>query len=94
MTRVGGGARPRRHALGGPAGAPAAYDTDIERSCLREYGAVHKPSRRRWSCSRRIWRTPAIVHRCPSGEQAATVARLLCERGARTVVPPPGPPDA
>ncbi|MGW6139374.1 hypothetical protein ACWFRM_07485 [Streptomyces sp. NPDC055144] len=36
----------------------------------------------------------AIVHRCPSGELAATVARLLSERGARIVVTPPGLPDA
>ncbi|MET8942740.1 LUD domain-containing protein [Streptomyces sp. NPDC004542] len=32
----------------------------------------------------------AVVHRCTAGELAATVGRLLAERGSRTVLVPPG----
>lgn len=36
----------------------------------------------------------ALVHRSTAGELPATIARLLAERGARTVVVPPGLPPA
>ncbi|MFI6656606.1 lactate utilization protein C [Streptomyces sp. NPDC050523] len=32
----------------------------------------------------------AVVHRCGTGELAAVIGRLLAERGAKTVVVPPG----
>jgi len=32
----------------------------------------------------------AVVHRCETGELAAVIGRLLAERGAKTVVVPPG----
>ncbi|MFJ8826051.1 lactate utilization protein C [Streptomyces sp. NPDC102467] len=82
-----------RRALGDPAGPPTTYDTDIDRSYAREHGerTVQETVE---LLAENLADYRALVHRCTSGELPDTVARLLGERGTRTVLTPPGLPDA
>ncbi|MGY0020490.1 LutC/YkgG family protein [Streptomyces sp. cg35] len=77
-----------RRALGGPAGAPATYDTDIDRSYLREHGdrTVEQTVD---LLAENLADYRAIVHRCTGAELPQTVMRLLAAHGSQTVVVPP-----
>ncbi|MFJ9037307.1 lactate utilization protein C [Streptomyces sp. NPDC102406] len=82
-----------RRALGGPAGAPAAYATAVDRGYLREHGdrGVEETVA---LLAENLADYRALVHRTTSAELSGKIARLLAERGSRTVVVPPGlPPE-
>lgn len=81
-----------RRALGDPAGEPVSYGTDIDRGYLREHGA-RSVEETVELLAENLADYRAVVHRCAEGALAGTVARLLAERGARSVVTPPGLPQ-
>jgi L-lactate dehydrogenase complex protein LldG len=81
-----------RRALGGPAGAPTTYATDIDRSYLREHGA-RTTEQTVELLAENLADYRALVHRCSSGELADTLARLLAAHGTRSVVTPAGLPE-
>ncbi|WP_432181488.1 LutC/YkgG family protein [Streptomyces sp. NBC_00063] len=78
-----------RRALGGPAGDPTTYDTDIDRGYLHEHGD-RTTTQTVELLAENLADYRANVHRCTVGELAATVARLLAEHGSRSVVTPGG----
>ncbi|NUS84411.1 MAG: LUD domain-containing protein [Streptomyces sp.] len=77
-----------RRALGGPAGGPAAYGTDIDRGYLREHGA-RTTEETVELLAENLADYRAIVHRCADEALSEVVMRLLAERGAQTVAVPP-----
>ncbi|WP_338702924.1 LUD domain-containing protein [Streptomyces sp. Q6] len=77
-----------RRALGGPAGAPSTYATDIDRSYLREHGS-RTTEETVELLAENLADYRAIVHRCSAGELPRTLMRLLAEHGAQSVVVPP-----
>ncbi|GAA2297653.1 LUD domain-containing protein [Streptomyces kunmingensis] len=82
-----------RRALDGQGGAPTTYATDIDRSYLREHGdrTVEETVE---LLAENLADYRALVHRTTHPELGRTIARLLAERGSRTVVVPPGlPPE-
>ncbi|MBO1330305.1 LUD domain-containing protein [Streptomyces sp. VRA16 Mangrove soil] len=81
-----------RRALGGPVGEPVSYEKDIDRGYLREHGE-RTTEQTVELLAENLADYRAIVHRCPFGELADTVARLLAEHGTSSVVTPPGLPE-
>ncbi|MFI0238717.1 lactate utilization protein C [Streptomyces sp. NPDC016845] len=83
-----------RRALGDRQGgaAPTSYATDIDRDYLREHGdrSVEETVE---LLAENLADYRAIVHRTTSAEVRRTIARLLSERGSRTVVVPPELPS-
>ncbi|MFF8645617.1 lactate utilization protein C [Streptomyces sp. NPDC015345] len=80
-----------RRALGGPGGAPAAYDMDIDRGYRRQHGerTVEETVD---LLAENLTDYRAIVHRTDAGELPHLLMRLLAERWPGTVLVPPGLP--
>ncbi|MEU6844648.1 LUD domain-containing protein [Streptomyces sp. NPDC046716] len=82
-----------RRALGGPAGEPVSYDTDIDRNYLREHGE-RTVEQTVDLLAKNLADYRAIVHRTDSEELPYLIMRLLSARGPETVLVPPGlPPE-
>jgi len=79
-----------RRALGTPA-APDAYDEAVDRRYLREHGS-RTTEQTVELLAENLADYRAIVHRCTDAELADVLMRLLAERGAQTVLAPPGLP--
>ncbi|MEV3859380.1 LUD domain-containing protein [Streptomyces sp. NPDC050095] len=85
-----------RRALGTPAGPPVTYEKyadEIDRGYLREHGS-RTTEETVDLLAENLADYRAIVHRTARQEIPATVARLLGEHGSRSVVAPPGLPEA
>ncbi|MFI7341319.1 lactate utilization protein C [Streptomyces sp. NPDC050085] len=85
-----------RRALGTPAGPPVTYEKyadEIDRGYLREHGS-RTTEETVELLAENLADYRAIVHRTARQEIPATVARLLGEHGSRSVVAPPGLPEA
>ncbi|WP_344358263.1 LutC/YkgG family protein [Streptomyces gobitricini] len=76
-----------------PAPAPAPYEPAVPRSYLREHG-VRGAEETVDLLAGNLTDYRARVHRCARADVADTVGALLAARGARTVLVPPGLPDA
>ncbi|MFI7385478.1 lactate utilization protein C [Streptomyces sp. NPDC049813] len=82
-----------RRALGGPAGPPATYGTDIDRGYLREHGS-RTTGQTVELLAENLADYRALVHRCDTEELPNLIMRLLARRGPGTVLVPPGlPPE-
>ncbi|MEE1927157.1 LUD domain-containing protein [Streptomyces sp. TRM 70351] len=80
-----------RRALSGVPDAPPPYERAVRRGYLREHGALG-PEQAVELLAGNLADYRARVHRCTDAGLTATVAGLLEERGARTVLVPPGLP--
>ncbi|MFH8570354.1 lactate utilization protein C [Streptomyces sp. NPDC017993] len=80
-----------RRALG-PAREPQDYSSAVDRGYLREHGR-RTPEQAVELLAENLADYRALVHRTDSGGLPALLARLLAERGSRTVVVPPGLPS-
>ncbi|WP_369251326.1 lactate utilization protein C [Streptomyces sp. R41] len=69
------------------------YEQAVDRSYLREHGA-RSVAETVDLLAENLADYRAVVHRCQAGELAATIAGLLTERGAETVVAPVGLDEA
>ncbi|MZD06999.1 lactate utilization protein C [Streptomyces sp. SID5785] len=78
-----------RRALGGPAGAPQSYATDIDRDYLRAHGE-RTTAQTVDLLAENLADYRAVVHRCTAAELPVLIARLLAERGPGSVLVPPG----
>ncbi|MET9498762.1 lactate utilization protein C [Streptomyces sp. NPDC006552] len=82
-----------RRALGGPSGPPTAYDTEIDRSYLREHGS-RTTEQTVELLAENLADYRALVHRCAAAELPELITRLLAARGPESVLVPPGlPPE-
>lgn len=65
------------------------YEQAVEREYLREHGGRSLPETVDL-LAENLADYRAVVHRCTAGDLAATIGRLLTERGSKTVLVPPG----
>ncbi|MFF4488148.1 lactate utilization protein C [Streptomyces sp. NPDC001544] len=65
------------------------YEQAVEREYLREHGGRSVPETVDL-LAENLADYRAVVHRCTAGDLAATIGRLLTERGSTTVLVPPG----
>ncbi|MFG2888619.1 lactate utilization protein C [Streptomyces sp. NPDC048248] len=80
-----------RRALG-PERGPQDHTSAVERRYLREHG-TRTPEQTVALLAENLAEYRAVVHRTDSRGLPALLARLLAERGSRTVVVPPGLPS-
>ncbi|MFE1440366.1 lactate utilization protein C [Streptomyces sp. NPDC058739] len=69
------------------------YEQAVPRGYLREHGALEAGEAVEL-LAENLADYRAVVHRCVEGELPGLLARLLAERGARTVLVPPGLPPS
>lgn len=69
------------------------YEQAVERDYLREHGGLGAEETVEL-LAENLADYRALVHRCTAGQLAATVGRLLAERGSKTVLVPPVPDAA
>ncbi|MFH8611582.1 lactate utilization protein C [Streptomyces sp. NPDC018029] len=83
--------RVRRALADVPKDAPVAYGDAVERGYLREHGS-RSTAETVDLLAENLAEYRAIVHRTTRAELPTTLMRLLAERGAQTVLVPPGLP--
>ena len=83
-----------RAALADVPASETPQDVPVVRDYLDAHAPADRPGELLELLAENLADYRALVHRSTAGELPATVARLLAERGARTVAVPPGLPAA